>query len=312
MEKVVVVLGPTASGKTALSIELAKRFDGEIVSADSMQVYKYMDIGTAKPTEQERQGIKHYLVDEVTPDEEFSVAKFQELAYKYIGEIIDRGKLPIVVGGTGLYIDSLLYNINYTETVSDWEFREQMQKEAELKGNEFLHEKLAKIDPEAAARIHPNDLKRIIRALEVYRYTGVPISVHQKASRQTPPRYDYIVIGLTMDRDRLYERINRRVDKMLEEGLLDEVIRLDKMGYTKKSTAMQGLGYKEFLPYLRGETSLEEAVSLLKRDTRHYAKRQLTWFRRNKEIRWFKVDEYPSMDLVVNDVAEYIRSRLMV
>ncbi|HHW47441.1 MAG TPA: tRNA (adenosine(37)-N6)-dimethylallyltransferase MiaA, partial [Clostridiaceae bacterium] len=239
MDNVIVIIGPTASGKTSLSIELAKDLNGEIVSADSMQIYRYMDIGTAKPDEEERQGIKHYLIDEVNPDEEFSVARFQQLAYKYIDQILRKGKLPIVVGGTGLYINSLLYNINFSETVSDWKLRERLKNEAKEKGNAYIHDMLKKIDPEAAAKIHPNDVKRVIRAIEVYEHTKKTISYHQKVSRLEPPKYNYIKIGLRMDRQKLYDRINKRVDLMIEKGLVREIEKLVELGYDKNSVAMQ-------------------------------------------------------------------------
>jgi tRNA dimethylallyltransferase len=291
MGNVLVVIGPTASGKTKVSIELAKSIGGEVISADSMQVYKYMDIGTAKPDEDERAGIKHYLIDEVYPDEEFSVARFQELALRYIDVILQKGKVPIVVGGTGLYINSLIYNINFSETISDWELRERLKKEAKEEGNKYLHQKLKEIDPEAAERIHVNDVKRIIRAIEVFKHTNKPISYHQELSRQNPPAHRFLLVGLKMDRERLYDRINRRVDIMIERGLVEEVKGLVSMGYDKNTVAMQGLGYKEILAYLRGEMSLEDAFYILKRDTRHYAKRQITWFKRIENVHWIDVNE---------------------
>lgn len=308
MKNVVVIMGPTASGKTRLSIELAKETKGEIISADSMQVYKHMDIGTAKPDIGEMAGIKHYLIDEVYPDEEFSVARYQELAVKYIEEVIGKDKLPIVVGGTGLYINSLIYNINFTETISDWTLRDELKKEAEEKGNEFLHDQLKGIDPEAASKIHVNDTKRIIRAIEVYRYTQKPISYHQEVSRSKPSEYNFILIGLRMDREKLYERINRRVDIMLEGGLIDEVRRLVEMGYDRNTVAMQGIGYKEVLAYLRGEITLEEAVYILKRDTRHYAKRQLTWFKRIENVYWVDTDQYDKYEDLLKNIKDYIAS----
>jgi len=306
MGNVIVIVGPTASGKTKISIELAKRINGEIISADSMQVYKYMDIGTAKPDEEERAGIKHYLIDEIYPDEEFSVARFKELALKYINEILQKGKVPIVAGGTGLYINSLIYNINFSETISDWELRESLKKEAEEKGNDFLHEKLRSIDPEAASRIHVNDIKRIIRAIEVYKHTNKPISYHQELSRQHPPEHRFLLIGLRMDRERLYERINKRVDIMIERGLIEEVKNLIKLGYDKNTVAMQGLGYKEILAYLRGEMSLEDAIYILKRDTRRYAKRQITWFKRIENIHWIDVDKCEGMSEILRNINNYI------
>ena len=306
METVVIIAGPTASGKTGLSIELAKEINGEIVSADSMQLYKYMDIGTAKPDEKEMSGVKHYLIDEIYPDEDFSVARYQEMALKYIKEILEKGKCPIVVGGTGLYINSLIYNINFTETISDWELREKLKKEASEYGNELLYEKLKKIDPEAAQKIHLNDLKRIIRAIEVYEYTKTPISKHQEVSRENPPIYNFAVFGLKMDRERLYDRINKRVDSMFERGLIDEVKNLIKLGYEKNSVAMQALGYKEVLSYLRGEITLDEAIYIIKRDTRHYAKRQITWFKRIENMQWIDLDEEGYTDEIIKNIKNYI------
>ena len=269
-----------------MAVELAKLVNGEIVSADSMQVYKYMDIGTAKPDGEEMCGIRHHLIDEVYPDEEFSVARYRELALKYIGDILARGKFPVVAGGTGLYINSLVYNIDFPETARDWNRREELKREAERKGSAYLHEKLRTVDPEAAARIHANDLKRIIRALEVYECTKKPISYHMAESRKSPPKYDFKIFGLTMDREKLYDRINRRVDHMMEKGLVEEVKRLVSLGYDRYTVAMQGLGYKEMLSYLRGEIAMDEAVYIIKRDTRRYAKRQFTWFRRLQNVIW--------------------------
>lgn len=308
MDNVIIIVGPTASGKTKLSIELAKEINGEIISADSMQIYKYMDIGTAKADAEEMQGIQHYLVDEVTPDEEFSVARFQEKAYQYIEEILQKGKVPIIAGGTGLYVNSLIYNINFTETTSDWELRERLKKEAEEKGNQYLHDKLREVDPEAAGKLHVNDVKRVIRALEVYEYTKMPISYHQEISRQNPPRFNYILIGLKMDRQKLYDRINRRVDIMLEKGLVEEVRKLVQRGYDRNTVAMQGLGYKEILAYFRGEMTLEEAVEIIKMDSRRYAKRQITWFKRYENIHWVDLDECGNFDETLKNIKNYIAS----
>ncbi len=306
MKTVIVIAGPTASGKTGLSIELAKALGGEIVSADSMQIYKLMDIGTAKPDKKEMSGIKHYLIDEVYPDEEFSVARYQELALKYIDEIAENGKPPIVAGGTGLYINSLIYNINFTETITDWELRENLKKEAGEKGNGFLYERLKRIDPEAAEKIHINDLKRIIRAIEVYEHTKIPISKHQEVSRKNPPKYNFAVFGLEMRRETLYERINKRVDTMFERGLIDEVKKLVNLGYNKNSVAMQALGYKEVLFYLRGQITLDEAVCIIKRDTRRYAKRQITWFKRVENIRWIDIEQETNHTKIIKNIENYI------
>ena len=308
MEPVIVIVGPTASGKTSLSIELAKRINGEIISADSMQIYKYMDIGTAKPNIDEMDGVKHYLIDEIYPDEEFSVAKYRESALKYIKKIIENGRHPIITGGTGLYINSLVYNINFSETISDWELREQLKKESEEEGNRYLYNKLLEIDPEAAKKIHENDIKRIIRAIEVFKHTNKPISQHQQLSRLEPPPYDYLIFGIRIERARLYERIEKRVDIMFERGLVNEVRKLQKIGYERNITAMQGLGYKEIFAYLRGEATLEEAKNIIKRDTRHYAKRQLTWFKRLENIRWLDLDENTNQEELVKNIQYYIAS----
>jgi tRNA dimethylallyltransferase len=308
LKPVIVIVGPTASGKTKVSIELAKSFDGEIVSADSMQVYKYMDIGTAKPDLDEMSGIKHYLIDELYPDEEYNVARFQELAKIFIDEIIEKNKLPIIAGGTGLYVNSLIYNLSFSETISDWELRERLNKEAEEKGNKYLHDKLKEVDPEAAEKIHENNVKRVIRALEVYEYTKRPISYHQEISKAEPPKHKFIIIGLRMDRELLYERINRRVDIMIEKGLVEEVKKLVDLGYDKNTIAMQGIGYKEILAFLRGETTLEEAIYIIKRDTRHYAKRQITWFKKIENIHWVDVDKCSDESEVLENIKDYIAS----
>lgn len=291
MEPVIVIVGPTASGKTGLSIELAKQINGSVVSADSMQIYRYMNIGTAKPDKTEMSGIRHYMIDEVDPDENFSVAKYSEMALDSIREIINDDRHPIIAGGTGLYINSLLYNISFSQTICDDGLRDELRKEALEKGNRCIHEKLQAIDPKAAAKIHENDIKRIIRAIEVYTHTNRTISEHESVSRLEPAPYKYIVFGLSWDREKLYERIDRRVDRMLEAGLIEEVKKLVEMGYDRGTTAMQGIGYKEVLSFLKGEQTLEETTYILKRDTRHYAKRQMTWFRRIKEINWLELDE---------------------
>jgi tRNA dimethylallyltransferase len=306
LDNVVVIIGPTASGKTKLSIELAKIVNGEIVSADSMQIYKYMDIGTAKPDEKEREGIKHYLIDEVNPDQEFSVARFKELALKYINEIIKKGKVPIVTGGTGLYINSLIYNLEFSDTICDWDLRNKLAKEALEKGNEYIHNMLKEIDPVAAQKIHMNNVKRVIRAIEVYTYTNKPISVHQEESRRNPPEHNFILIGITMDRQKLYDRIDKRVDLMFENGLVKEVEKLVEMGYDKSTIAMQGLGYKEILAYLKKEMTLDEAIEILKRDTRRYAKRQITWFKKLENIFWINVDELASQEKIFKNIKYHL------
>lgn len=306
MDNVVVIIGPTASGKTKVSIELAKEIQGEIVSADSMQVYKYMNIGTAKPTKEETAGIKHYLIDEVEPSEEFNVAKYQKLAYRYIEEILKKKKIPIICGGTGLYINSLVYNIEFADTICDWDLREKLAKEAEEHGNEYIYNKLKAIDPKAAEKIHMNNVKRVIRAIEVYTYTQKPISLHQEESLRNPPKYNYIIIGLTKERERLYEDIEKRVDIMMKTGLVDEVKKLLEMGYDKNTIAMQGLGYKEIMSYIKGEMSEEETVYILKRDTRRYAKRQITWFKKLKNVYWIKVDEIKEEKEIIEKIKYHI------
>lgn len=306
MEPVIVIVGPTASGKTRLSLELAKALNGEIISADSMQVYKYMDIGTAKPDAEEMSGIRHYMIDEITPSEEFSVARYRELALNYISHILGNSKQPIIVGGTGLYINSLIYNINFSESISDWDYREELKKEAQEKGNIYLYNRLLEVDPEGAKRIHQNDIKRVIRALEVYKNTNRTISYHQQQSRLEPPPYKYLIFGLRMDREKLYKRIENRVDAMFEKGLIAEVKKLSNLGYDKKTVAMQGIGYKEVLCYLGGEATLEETKNIIKRDTRRYAKRQITWFKRIEDIVWLDIDENTDFNNLVKNIKYYI------
>lgn len=278
--------GPTAVGKTAASIGLAKAVEGEIISADSMQVYRGMDIGSAKISRKEMDGVRHYLVDVLEPEEEFNVVKFQRLARQAAEEIYSRNKIPIVVGGTGFYIQALLYDIDFTENDGDISLRQELEKTAEEKGPEYLHQLLQEVDPQAARDLHPNNIKRVIRALEFYRQTGQKISEHNRKERakESPYRYAYFV--LTDDRARLYDRIDRRVDAMMEAGLLEEVRSLRDRGVKRTCTSMQGLGYKELYACLEGECSLDEAVRIIKRDTRHFAKRQLAWFRRERDVIW--------------------------
>lgn len=281
---IVVVAGPTASGKTGLAIELAKRFDGEIVSADSMQIYKYMDIGTAKPTPAEREQCVHHLIDFLEPDSEFSVADYTELAHRVIADIYSRGKLPVMCGGTGLYINSVINDVEFGETQSDEELRCELQNIANAEGNEKLIEILREFDPVSAARLHPNNVRRVIRAIEFYRTTGVPISEHQEKTKMIISRYDPVMFCIDHDREILYGRINERVDIMMSEGLCDEVRRLMDMGYSSALNSMKAIGYKELMDYFNGLCSLEEAVSAIKQNSRRYAKRQLTWFRRDGRI----------------------------
>lgn len=283
--KVIVIGGPTASGKTALSIELAKRINGEIVSADSMQIYKDMNIGTAKPTKEEMGNIKHYMIDFVSPETRYSVSQYKKDASLCIEEIIKKGKTPIVVGGTGLYIDSLVYGIEFQEISIDEEYRAQLNEIADNGGLQKLYEEACKIDPEAMKTISPNDKKRIIRVLEIYKQTGKTKTQQNIESRKKEVPYDYIMFAINMDREKLYERINKRVDIMIKNGLIEEVQAIiNKYGNIK--TAMQGLGYKEVVQYFNNEFSKEEMIDKIKMESRRYAKRQLTWFRKNKEIIW--------------------------
>lgn len=294
MEKkpLIVLTGPTAVGKTALSIGLAKAIGGEIISADSMQVYKHMDIGSAKIMPDEMEGVPHYLVDVLEPSEEFHIARFQEMAKAAMNEIYSRGHIPILVGGTGFYIQSITRDIDFTENDGDMTYRHELEEYAKLHGGEELHKRLQQIDPKAADEIHANNIKRVIRALEYFHQTGQPISQHNEEQKQKETPYDLRYFVLNDIRSRLYERIEKRIDLMLEQGLVDEVKRLKDMGYTRDMVSMQGLGYKEILAYLDGEYSLEEAVYILKRDTRHFAKRQLTWFKREQDVIWINKDGF--------------------
>ena len=282
----IILTGPTAVGKTKASIGLAKAVDGEIISADSMQVYRHMDIGSAKIKPEEMEGIPHHLIDVLEPDDEFHVVKFQQLAKKAMREIWERGHIPIVTGGTGFYIQALLYDIDFDENEKEDACRKELEAYAREHGAEALHEKLALVDPSSAEMIHPNNIKRVIRALEFYEQTGKRISEHNETQRQRESPYAFAYFVLTDDRAHLYERINRRVDQMIEEGLVNEVQALKDKGYTKQLVSMQGLGYKEILDYLDGNCTLEEAIYTIKRDTRHFAKRQLTWFKRELDGIW--------------------------
>ena len=283
--KVIVICGPTASGKTSLSIELAKKIDGEIISSDSMQIYKDMSIGTAKPTVEEMQGIPHYLLDFVLPSERYSVADFKKEATKKIEDILSRNKTPIIVGGTGLYVDSLTKNISYPEIEIDLKYREELENLIEKNGLESLYRQAVQVDEQAMKNISANDKKRIMRVLEIYHQTGKTKTQLEAESRLIPPPYQYIVFAIDMDREKLYERINKRVDIMIEQGLIEEVQELIEK-YKEFPTAMQGLGYKEVVEYLEGKTTKDEMIEKLKMETRRYAKRQLTWFRKDKEIKW--------------------------
>lgn len=289
-QKVIIICGPTASGKTSLSIELAKKINGEIISCDSMQIYKEMDIGTAKPVVEEMQGIKHHLLDFVSPDERYSVADFKRDCKKAIKEIISQGKMPIIVGGTGLYVDSLIYEIEYPKIEFDEKYRIELEERVKKEGLEKLYEEAQKIDPEAIQKISQNDQKRILRILEIYHATGKNKTEQEKESRKNPVEYDYHIYALDWDREKLYERINKRVDIMIKKGLVEEVEKIYKK-YSKFPTAMQGLGYKEVVEYLEQNYTKEEMVEKIKMESRRYAKRQLTWFRKNKQTIWLNGEE---------------------
>ena len=290
----IIITGPTAVGKTELSIKLAKEINGEIISADSIQVYKHFDIGSAKITSEEMEGIPHHLIDVLEPTESFNVATFKTMAKQAIEDIISRGKTPIIAGGTGFYIQSVLYDINFTENEDDG-YRSTLEEILAKEGPIYLHDMLKEIDPESAEAIHYNNSKRVIRAIEYYHQTGEKISIHNATERQNESPYNFAYFVLNCDRSILYQRIDKRVDIMLEQGLLKEVDELVKnYNLTKDMVSMQGLGYKEIFAYLRGEISLEEAIYILKRDTRHFAKRQLTWFKREREVIWLDKDKYTS------------------
>ncbi len=292
MKPLVILTGPTAVGKTKLSIELAKAINAEIISADSMQVYKAMDIGTAKIMPTEMEGIRHYLVDELAPDEEFNVVRFQQMAKKYMEDIYSRGKIPLLVGGTGFYIQAIVKDIDFTESNEDTTYRKELEQLAKEKGASYLHEMLKRVDEASADAIHENNVKKVIRALEYYKLTGQRISEHNQEQSQKASPYDYVYFVLNDDRSKLYERIDLRIDEMLKEGLVEEVKHLLSMGYSRDLVSMQGLGYKEIIAYLNNECTLEEAIYILKRDTRHFAKRQLTWFRREEDVTWINKEDF--------------------
>lgn len=286
----IIIAGPTAAGKTKSAILLAKKIGGEIVSADSMQVYRHMDIGSAKVSSEEMQGVPHHLINVLEPTEEFNVVRFQTMAKAAMEDIYARGRIPLIVGGTGFYIQSVLYDIDFTENEGDAAYRHELENLAKEKGNETLYRMLTEVDPQSAKELHPNNVKRVIRALEYHRLTGQKISEHNQEQRQKVSPYDAYYFVLTMDRAKLYHRIDLRVDLMLEQGLVEEVRKLKEMGLTKNDVSMQGLGYKEILAYLDGEMTFEEAVYTVKRDTKHFAKRQMTWFRREPDAVWIDCD----------------------
>lgn len=302
----IILTGPTAVGKTALSIKLAQQINGQMISADSMQVYRHMDIGTAKITIEEMQGIPHYLIDVLEPTEEFNIVRFQQMAKAALEQIYAAGAIPIVVGGTGFYIQSLLYDIRFEESNEDTGYRDALQQLATDRGPEYLHRLLAEVDPAAASGIHAHNVKRVIRALEFYHQTGTRISEHNEEQRKRPSPYQFLYFVLNDDRQALYTRIDQRIDQMLEAGLVTEVRMLKDMGCTRDMVSMQGLGYKEILDYLEGRCTLDDAIYILKRDTRHFAKRQLTWFRREPDVIWLNRTDYPDDTAILQDMLNRI------
>lgn len=305
----VVLTGPTAVGKTELSIQLAQKLDGEIISADSMQIYQKMDIGTAKIRKEEMDGIPHHLIDVLDPSEEFNVARFQEMAKDALAGIYRRGRIPLIVGGTGFYVQGLLYDIDFTKEEQDFRYRENLQKKAKEEGAQAIHKMLQAVDPASAQKIHPNNIKRVIRALEFYHLNGRKISEHneQESRKESPYRFAYFV--LNQNRTTLYERINHRVDLMLEAGLVEEVRRLKEAGYGKNLVSMQGIGYKEVLDYLDGKMTLEETADQIKKDTRHFAKRQLTWFGREKEVIMIDKDKYETEEEILEHMLGILKEK---
>ena len=303
-QPLIIIAGPTAVGKTALSVALAKRIGGEVISADSMQVYRGMDIGTAKVTEEETCGVPHHMIDVLDPKEPFNVMTFRSMVKDWIRDVSARGRVPVLVGGTGFYIQSVLYDVQFEEDASSEELRRTLEQEAALQGAERMHERLKALDPEAAETIHPNNIKRVVRALEYSLSTGRKISDHNREQRQRSSPYRFLFYVLTMDRAALYRRIDLRVDQMMEQGLLEEVKRLRDEGVTSDMVSMQGLGYRQIFDYLEGIATLEEAVERIKKETRHFAKRQLTWFRREPEARWINVSEYSGRKQILEMMTE--------
>lgn len=308
----IILTGPTAVGKTALSIGLAKAVDGEIISADSMQVYRKMNIGTAKIQQSEMQGVRHHLIDILDPGEDFNVVLFKKYALEAMKDIYSRGKIPVVVGGTGFYIQALLYDINFEDNDNDMSYRAELQTLAAEHGNSYIHDMLAGVDPESAEKIHENNVKRVIRALEFYKKTGTKISEHNEAESQKESPYNFEYFVLNDDRQKLYDRIDRRIDIMLEDGLLDEVRSLVDEGYSRDLVSMQGLGYKEMIDYIQERYTLDEAVYTLKRDTRHFAKRQVTWFKREKQVTWVNKNEFDSEADILSFMIERLREKEII
>ncbi len=304
--KLIIIAGPTAVGKSDLGVELAIRIGGEIISADSMQVYRHMDIGTAKISHDEMKGVVHHMIDIIEPTENYHVYDFKQRAKKACDEIYSRGKIPIVVGGTGFYIQALLYDIDFSDRGEDSDMRLELQKIADNEGPEALHDILAELDPDTASSLHPNNVKRVIRAIEYARQNGEAISKHNEEQREKQSPYDFRYFVLTDDRAAVYERIDARVDKMIATGLEDEVRSLVKMGCTPDMTSMQGIGYKQMLMYLNGEIDRDEAIRLIKRDSRHYAKRQLTWFNRERDLIWIDRRDYTDISSICDSVQKYL------
>lgn len=308
----IILTGPTAVGKTALSIGLAKAVDGEIISADSMQVYRKMNIGTAKIQQSEMQGVRHHLIDILDPGEDFNVVLFKKYALEAMKDIYSREKIPVVVGGTGFYIQALLYDINFEDNDNDMSYRKELQTLAAEHGNSYIHDMLAGVDPESAEKIHENNVKRVIRALEFYKKTGMKISEHNEAESQKESPYNFEYFVLNDDRQKLYDRIDRRIDIMLADGLLDEVRSLVDEGYSRDLVSMQGLGYKEMIDYIQERYTLDEAVYTLKRDTRHFAKRQVTWFKREKQVTWVNKNEFDSEADILSFMIERLREKEII
>ena len=304
--KIIVIVGPTAVGKTYVSVELAKKLSTEIISADSMQIYKQMDIGTAKVSKDEMHGISHHMIDIVNPDESYSVSDFKEDSEKIIDNMILNNHIPIIVGGSGLYVNSLIYDLDFGKAKSDEKLRDYYTYYHREHGEDALYDKLQKIDPESALKIHKNNVKRVIRALEVYDITGSKFSELNTDIRKQRNKYECIFVGLSMDRKTLYERINQRVDKMISDGLIEEVKKLLDKGYHKDLVSMQGIGYKEIIDYLEGSLSFEEAINILKRNTRRFAKRQYTWFLRDENVKWFDIKGINEIDLTVDEIYKHL------
>jgi len=304
--KIIVLVGPTAVGKTYVSVELAKRFNTEIISADSMQIYKGMDIGTAKITEDDKHGIIHHMIDIIFPDENYSVSEFKFKSEKTMDEILIKNKIPIIVGGSGLYVNSLIYDLDFGKAKSDSKIRDYYTSLYNEYGEDYLYYKLKEVDPESACKIHKNNVKRVIRALEVHDITGKKFSEMNTDIRKQSEKYDCVLIGLSMERNVLYNRINQRVDKMICNGLIEEVKNLLNKGYDKNLVSMQGIGYKEIIHYLDGDMVLEESVNILKRNTRRFAKRQFTWFLRDQNVKWYNIPSIDELDIVVDDIYKYI------